>query len=159
MMKSFLSFLLLVPFSALAQTELPYIQHDDFASNAFGFKVTVSNFHKKYSHLNITTKPITNRYNKNITDTLYYFRDGKTNIEIYHAQPGDILQSAFIASDKIVFRYNIKIGDTKVAVAKALHAAINSDKVEVGDLEHGQVYTFTFAGGRLISVSYEGYIE
>jgi hypothetical protein len=40
-----------------------------------------------------------------------------------------------------------------------LKAAITADKVQVGDLEQGQVYTLTFSKGKLTTITYEGYID
>ena len=56
-------------------------------------------------------------------------------------------------------KYNIKIGDSKADVAKRLKAVITDDKVQVGDLEQQQIYTFTFSKGKLSSISYEGYVD
>ena len=107
----------------------------------------------------VSKKPIRNRHNQSVTDTIYTFSAGNTAIEIYRAKHRDLFLCAKIDTDKIRFKYNIKVGDTKADVAGKLKAVINSDKVQVGDLEHGQVYTFTFSKGKLESVAYEGYVD
>jgi hypothetical protein len=154
--------MLILPITLLGQDEenLPYIQRDSFVSNAFGFPVSVRNFTKNYSGLfAITKKPVRNKYNNSIVDTIYTFSKGKTKIEIYHSREKDLLQSAYIDTDKVPFKYNMKVGNTKADIAKLLKAKITKDKVQVGDLEHGEVYTFSFAKNRLNSIYYCGYLE
>jgi hypothetical protein len=161
-MKLLIAIMLILPMTLLAQDEenLPYIQRDSFVSNAFGFQVSIANFKKNYSGLlTITKKPVRNKYDSSIVDTVYSFTKGKTKIEIYHSRERDLLQSAYIVTENIPLKYNIKVGNTKADIAKLLKAKITKDKVQVGDLEHGQVYTFSFAKNRLIAISYEGYLE
>lgn len=153
--------ILIAPFvSAQDNHDQPYIQNDSFVTNAFGFPATVQNFQKNYgSIVSISKKPIKNVHNNTVVDTIYTFSVGNTKIEIYKARHGDILKSAYIDTDKIPLKYNIKVGTSKVNVAKKLKAKIIADKVQVGDLEHGQVYTLTFSHGKLSTVSYEGYVD
>lgn len=161
-MKILIFVLLTLPITLLCQSEenLPYIYRDSFVSNAFGFPINIRNFKKNYSGLfTITKKPVRNKYDNSIVDTVYTFSKGKTKIEIYHSREKDLLQSAYIDIDKIPLKYNIKVGNTKAEIAKLLKAKITKDKVQVGNLEHGQVYTFSFAKDRLNSISYEGYLE
>jgi hypothetical protein len=161
-MRLFITLLLTLPFVSRGQDagELPYIQNDNFVSNTFGFPATIQNFKKNYGSLfSITRKPIRNIHDDAVVDTVYTFSAGKTKIQIYKAQHTDILQAAYIDTDKIALKYNIKVGDSKTDVGKRLKAAIAADKVQVGDLEQGQVYTFTFSKGKLTAISYEGYVD
>jgi len=161
-MKLLFTLLLTLPLLSRGQEAktVPYVQNDKFVSNAFGFPASVKNFKKNYNgFLSISKKPVKNVYDESVVDTIYTFSSGKTKIEVYHAKDRDILQSAFIETDKIPLKYNIKVGDTKKNVAKLLKAKITVDKVQVGDLEQGHVYTFTFFNDELISISYDGYIE
>lgn len=161
-MRLIIATLLIIPFTVWAQDEeqIPYIQRDNFVSNAFGFPVTVANFKKHYSGLlTITKKPVKNQHSNLVVDTVYTFFRGKTKIEIYHSKEKDLLQSAFIDTDKIPLKYNITIGDAKGEIAKLLKAKITKDKIQVGDLEQGQVYTFSFAKDKLTSISFDGYLE
>lgn len=161
-MRLLVTLLLTIPLASWGQNaeDLLYIQNDSFVSNAFRFPATVRNFQKNYgAKLNITKKPVKNIHNRAVVDTIYTFAAGKTKIEIYKAKHRDILQSAYIDTEKIPLKYNIKVGDSKTEVAKRLKATITADKLQVGDLEQGQVYTFTFAKGKLTSISYEGYVD
>jgi hypothetical protein len=49
-MRILIIFLLIIPLSSISQetSTIPYIQNDNFASNAFGFKATIGNFQKHY---------------------------------------------------------------------------------------------------------------
>ena len=161
-MKLLITLLITLPLYGFGQETgaIPYIRNDDFVSNAFEFPLTVKNLEKQFGDLlSISKKPINNNYDKSIVDTLYTFFSGNTKIEIYHSSDNDILESAFIDTDKISLKYNIKIGDTKSNISKLFKTKISADKVQVGDLENESVYTFIFSNDKLISISYEGYSE
>jgi len=154
--------LLIIPLITFGQEvkDLPYIQNDLFVSNAFGFPATVRNFQKKYGrNFTIRKEPVKNTHDRSVVDTVYTFSSGRTKIQVYKAKHRDILQSAFIDTDRIPLKYNIKVGESKTDIAKRLKASITADKVQVGDLEHGQVYTLTFSKGKLRAISYQGYVD
>jgi hypothetical protein len=161
-MRLIAALLLTLPFMVFGQDtdDLPYIQNDSFVANTFGFPATVRNFQKNFrGKFTITKKPIKNIHNSTVVDTVYTFSAGKTKIELYKAKHRDILQSAYIDTDKIPLKFNIKIGDSKTDVAKRLKADITVNQIQVGDLEQGQVYTLKFSKGKLTSISYEGYVD
>lgn len=161
-MKLFTVLLMGFPFLSFGQEtkNLSYIQNDSFVSNTFGFPPTIANFKKNYGTLfSITKTPVKNIHEETIVDTIYTFSAGKTKIEVYKARHQDLLQSAYIDTDKISLKFNIKIGDTKDDIGRRLGTKITSDKVQIGDLEQLQVYTLTFSNGKLTSIIYEGHVD
>lgn len=161
-MRLLVALFLTIPFISWAQDseDLPFIENESFVSNAFGFPATVRNFQKNYGgRLNITKKPVRNIHDRAVVGTVYTFSAGKTKIEIYKAKHLDILQSAYIDTENISLKYNIKVGASKTDVAKRLKAIITADKVQVGNLEQTNVYTLTFSNGKLTTILYEGYVD
>jgi hypothetical protein len=159
-MRLLVIFIVLFPFRSLAQEAIPYFQNDDFASHAFAYKLNAKELAKKYSGiLLLSKKPIKNNYTKTIIDTIYTFSKDKTKFEIYHSKLQDILQSAYIDTDKIILRSNVKVGMRKSEFEKIFKIKIAKNTCQIGDLEQNQVYTFSFKNNILVLISYTGYIE
>ncbi len=161
-MKHLFLLLLCVPVMVWGQgsSELPYMLKDTWATNAFGFPMNVKIFKKTFGDiLTPSMKLVRNKYDSTQIDTAYSFTKGRTKIEIYHTATKDMVQSAFIENEKIKLRNGIQIGLTNPEVEKALNIKITSDKFQVGDIDHRQVYQFNFLKEKLILITFEGFLE
>jgi len=139
-----------------------YIEDEDFASNPFGFPMTVNELQKRYGNLFITGKElIDNIHEEDLTDTIYTFTYHQTSITVYKSAYQDILQSAVIRNKDIPLNRNIFIGMTKKVFSQSFHSLNENcpDYLEVGNAENTSVYAFTFKNERLHEVRYLGYVD
>jgi hypothetical protein len=139
-----------------------YLEDEDFASNPFGFTMSVEEIQKRYSDVFVTEKdPVENIHEEDVTDTVYTFRYHQTIISVYKSSEQDILQSAVIRDKDILLKRNIYIGMTKKAFAQGFNNLSENcpDYLEVGNAENTSVYGFSFKNSRLHEVRYLGYVD
>ena len=133
-----------------------YIRKDSLAHAWYTELLVLANSNSKFT---LIKEPYPNDHYKEIIDTILtvIFKDSK--IVIYKAQNKDILISARIKDVEFELNNSLKIGTGKNEIEKLLGIKISDDIFEVGDLEWGSVFTFTYVNDKLETIEFEGYID
>ncbi|MFI5204004.1 MAG: hypothetical protein ACHQF2_05860 [Flavobacteriales bacterium] len=138
---------------------IPYHVDDPFTYDAFYFPLTVEDLMSQYEQLKVTATPTTNIHEKSITDTILKLSMGKTEFVIYRAKHRDLFQSAYIVTDDVVLKNNVRVGITKEDFGKKMGLNITDDKIQIGDTENNSYWVFTFKRDKLAIIEFDGYID
>jgi hypothetical protein len=105
-------------------------------------------------------KPVENKYNPAITDTLINFSSQLDQIELYSSDNTKILKSARIQNDNSDLK-NLKIGMSISQFNKVLKENISSQikSLTISNLEQTNIFEFQFQDQILTEINYYGYLD
>ncbi|TRO66817.1 hypothetical protein [Christiangramia sabulilitoris] len=105
-------------------------------------------------------KPVENRYNPDIIDTLINLNSQLDQIKIYSSDNSKILKSARIQNDNSDLK-NLKIGMSKSQFNKVLKENISSQikSLIISNLEQTNIFEFQFQDQILTEINYYGYLD
>lgn len=105
-------------------------------------------------------KPVENRYNPNIIDTLINLSSQLDQIKIYRSDNNKILKSARIQNDSSELN-NFKIGMNLSKFKKVLKEDISSQikSLTISNLEQTNIFEFQFQDQILTEINYYGYLD
>ena len=142
------------------QNPIPYLENDSFATNPFSKRITIHNIEAEYGgSFELIKNPVTNTHSESVIDTIFNFIGSNTFIEIYKAESNEILKSVKISSGEIKLKRNIEVGMSKADFDLKFDTIIDSDIIQIGNLEQTAVLTFYFAEKKLNSIHYKGYVN
>ena len=105
-------------------------------------------------------KPVENRYNPNIIDTLINLSSQLDQIKIYSSDNSKIVKSARIKNDSSDLK-NLKIGMSLSQFKKVLKENISSQikSLTISNLEQTNIFEFQFRNQILTEINYYGYLD
>ena len=105
-------------------------------------------------------KPVENRYNPNIIDTLINLSSQLDQIKIYSSDNSKIVKSARIINDSSDLK-NLKIGMSLSQFKKVLKENISSQikSLTISNLEQTNIFEFQFRNQILTEINYYGYLD
>ncbi len=104
-------------------------------------------------------EPVRNRHVENVIDTIKRYTFKKSSLAFYKGSNFEFIFSAAIKNSEIVLETDIKTGMSKATFEKILGKKFESAVVKVGDVEQLNLFIFTFHKNRLISITFDGYID
>lgn len=141
--------------SNIKETEDNYIINDSLKKELFNDLIKIT----RNAKFQILKKPVTNKHNPSITDTIKTLTFGKNKIESYLAKDREIVCNAEITNSYFIFLDSIKIGITKQKFQELIKTKIQSNIISIGELERTSVFNFFFKKGKLNAITYEGYLD
>jgi hypothetical protein len=139
---------------------IPYYQCDTFINHATD-SIGIQILKTKYNNiLKCEIKPVVNKYDSTIIDTIYYYTWNKNYITIYRAKERDIVFE-FNNDDNRISLYNdVRPGITINDFLNRFNIKnLQSNIIQIGDFERNYFFSFFFEKGVLKHITCESYLE
>jgi len=107
----------------------------------------------------LNVKPVFNKYDEKIVDTIKTFSFNNNKIEIYKSLYSELITVSEIRDRSFKFSDSISVGIEKMRFQKLVDEPLNSDVIKVGNLEQTSVFTFLFRKDKLNVIFYQGYVD
>lgn len=117
--------------------------------------------HTVESNYELKTEPRINKHDQRITDTIKTWTKGRNEITTYSHLDKEWICSAKIRNSKFKFLDSVGVGINKQTLETILKTKLNSDIIQIGDLEGNSIFTFKFKFkyNNLMSIDYQGYVD
>lgn len=107
----------------------------------------------------VDRKPVNNRHVDNEVDTIITQKADKIELTSYKTASEEWIYKAVITNADLKFSESIQVGMEKDALGKILKKELNSDLIEVGNLERTSVFIFHFEDEILREIEFDGYLD
>ena len=107
----------------------------------------------------VDKKPVNNRHVDNVVDTIITLKADRIELTTYKASSEESIYKAVIRNPDIKFSESIQVGMKKDALEKILKKELNSDLIEVGNLEQTSSFIFLFENDSLREIKFDGYLD
>ncbi|WP_375325254.1 hypothetical protein [Flagellimonas sp. GZD32] len=133
-----------------------FIQND---SLAYAFEAELEELALTNKKFSLKLNPYQNHHDENVIDTIKTYTYDKTELEFYKASNWEHIIGGVIKNSEISLGDSIKVGITKTTLGKSLNVGINSDIVQLGNLEQTSLFIFEFNDEVLKTIKFEGYFD
>ncbi|SDQ50609.1 hypothetical protein [Flagellimonas zhangzhouensis] len=133
-----------------------FIQND---SLAYAFEAELEVLATTSPKFSLKVRPYQNHHDENVIDTIKTYKFDKTELEFYKASNWEHIIGGVIKNSEIYLGDSIKVGITKATLGKKLNISINSDIVQLGNLEQTSLFIFEFNNDVLNTIKFEGYFD
>ena len=107
----------------------------------------------------VDKKPVINRHVENVVDTIITQKADNIELTSYKTASEEWVYKAVITNPDIKFSESIQVGMEKDVLGKILKKELNSDLIEVGNLERTSGFIFLFENDILREIKYDGYLD
>ena len=159
----FFVFLLFFSCTSNQKENLPepfLIINDAFVSAPFRNEISISDILAKnsFEHQSVNVF-ISNKHNKELTDTLKTIEDSNNRFVILKTKGKEVLEKAVIKTNNIKLKNNIKVGIKKDFFIKAFNTERWPNTYVITNTEQTSEIVFYFNESTLDSILYLGYVD
>jgi len=139
-----------------AENKIQYIENDTLVIN---WENNLENFCSKSSLFKKQIEPYENHHDETVIDTIKTLNFEKSNLKFYKAVNFEKLMSARIMNSEIKITESINVGMSKSQLEKIIKTKIESDILNIENLEGSVSFILTFYKDSLKVIEFEGYVD